>query len=112
MEAQTFVALPLTLAMELAEGETPLGSQPSLRSTNHIRARSPGLGVVAISLVQRGAHGIARVLAQGYPRRPQVLGPLLAVLADHYVILGDMRALGWVWLDANGGLGAPATALH
>ncbi len=73
---------------------------------------APGLGVVAISVAQRGAGGVARILAQGYPLRPHALGPLLAVLADSYAIPGDMHALGRVWLDANGGLGAPATALH
>ena len=73
---------------------------------------APGLGVVAISVAQRGTGGIARVLAQGFPLRAQALAPLLAVLAHHYAIPGDMRALGRVWLDANGGLGAPATALH
>ena len=73
---------------------------------------APGLGVVAISVAQRGAGGVARILAHGYPLRPQALGPLLAVLADHYAIPGELHALGRVWLDANGGLGAPATALH
>ena len=73
---------------------------------------APGLGVVAVSVAQRGAGGVARMLAHGYPLRPQALGPLLAVLADHYAIPGELHALGRVWLDAEGGLGAPATALH
>ena len=73
---------------------------------------APGLGVVAISVAQRGAGGIARILAHGYPLRPQALGPLLVACADHYAIAGAMHALGRVWLDAHGGLGAPDTALH
>lgn len=73
---------------------------------------APGLGVVAVSVAQRGAGGVARLLAHGYPLRQQALGPLLAALADHYAIPADLHALGRVWLDASGGLGAPATALH
>jgi hypothetical protein len=73
---------------------------------------APGLGVVAISVAQRGAGGVARMLGQGYPLRPSALGPLLAALADHYAIAGDLHALGRVWLDADGGLGAPAAAVH
>ncbi len=73
---------------------------------------APGLGVVAISVAQRAAGGVARMLAHAYPLRPQALGPLLAVLADHYAIPGDLHALGRVWLDAHGGLGAPTAAVH
>ena len=43
---------------------------------------APGLGVVAVSVAQRGAAGAARVLAHAYPLHPQALGPLLASLAE------------------------------
>lgn len=93
--------------LEMLSAADPAYDPPAL-----FAHEAPGLGVVAISVAQRGAGGVARVLAQGYPLRPQALAPLLAVLADRYAIPGDMRALGRVWLDANGGLGAPGTALH
>jgi hypothetical protein len=73
---------------------------------------APGLGVIVITVAQRGAGGVARVLAHGYPLRPSALGPLLALLADRYAIPAELHALGQVWLDAGGALGAPATALH
>lgn len=73
---------------------------------------APGLGIVAVTVAQRGAGGAARVLAHGYPLSPEALGPLLAALADHYAAQGGIQALGRVWLDAEGRLGAPAAALH
>ena len=73
---------------------------------------APALGVVAISVAQRAAGGSSRLLAHGYPLRQDALGPLLTALAEHYAIPADLHALGRVWLDADGGLGAPATALH
>ena len=73
---------------------------------------APGLGIVAVTVAQRGAGGNARVLAHGYPLRPTALGPLLAALADHYTTQGNIQALGRVWLDAEGQLGAPAAPLH
>ena len=73
---------------------------------------APGLGIVAVTVAQRGAGDTARVLAHGYPLRPEALGSLLAALADHYTTRGSIQALGRVWLDADGALGAPATLLH
>jgi hypothetical protein len=73
---------------------------------------APGLGVVAVTVAQRGEGGRARVLAHGYPLRPQALGPLVAILADRYGIAPDLHALGHILLDADGQLGAPAQALH
>jgi hypothetical protein len=73
---------------------------------------APGLGVVAISVAQRGNGGSARVLAHAYPLRPSALRPLLAKLAGHYGIAAELHALGQVWLDERGQLGAPATPLH
>jgi hypothetical protein len=73
---------------------------------------APGLGVVAITVAQRGEAGRARALAHGYPLQQQALGPLLARLADHYQIAAELHALGRIVLDDGGQLGAPATALH
>lgn len=73
---------------------------------------APGLGVVAVTLAQRGDGGRARVLAHGYPLHPKALGPLVAQLSDHYGISPDLHALGCILLDAEGQLGAPAEALH
>jgi hypothetical protein len=73
---------------------------------------APGLGVVAITVAQRGEAGRARALAHGYPLQQQALGPLLARLADHYQIAAELHALGRIVLDDSGRLGAPATALH
>ncbi|GGY35385.1 hypothetical protein GCM10008098_30610 [Rhodanobacter panaciterrae] len=73
---------------------------------------APGLGVVAITVAQRGEGGTARALAHGYPLQPQALGPLLARLADRYGIAAELHALGRVMLDDRGQLSAPVTALH
>ena len=72
---------------------------------------APGLGVVAVTLAQRGG-GRARILAHGYPLHPQALGPLVANLADRYGIVPDLHALGRILLDTEGQLGAPADSLH
>jgi hypothetical protein len=71
-----------------------------------------GLGVVAITVAQRGAAGRARVLAHGYPLQAAALGPLVATLADRFGTVSDLHALGRIQLDENGQLSAPATALH
>lgn len=73
---------------------------------------APGLGIVAITVAQRGAGGRARVLAHGYPLQPSSLGPLLAALADHFGSTGELHALGDIQLDESGRLGAPSSALH
>ncbi|WP_447737664.1 hypothetical protein [Rhodanobacter soli] len=73
---------------------------------------APGLGVIAVTVAQRGGGGRARALAHAYPLRPQALGPLLALLADRYGSAGELHALGRVVLGGDGRLGAPATALH
>ena len=71
-----------------------------------------GLGVVAITVAQRGAAGRARVLAHAYPLQAAALGPLIAILADRFGTASDLHALGRIQLDDNGQLSAPATALH
>ncbi|MHA6205622.1 hypothetical protein ACXU4B_14455 [Dyella soli] len=73
---------------------------------------APGLGVVALTLAQRGEGGRARVLAHGYPLHPRALGPLVAELADRHGIAPDVHALGSILVDATGQLGAPAQPLH
>jgi hypothetical protein len=73
---------------------------------------APGLGVVVVTVAQRGEGGRARALAHGYPLQQQALGPLLARLADHYGIAAELHALGRVVLDDSGQLSAPAAALH
>ena len=73
---------------------------------------APGLGVVAVTLAQRGHGGHARVLAHGYPLHPRALGPLVAELSDRYGIASDLHALGRILLDTEGQLGAPVESLH
>lgn len=73
---------------------------------------APGLGVVAVTLAQRGENGRARVLANGYPLQPRALGPLVAVLAERYGLPAELHALGRIVLDDAGRLGAPAQPLH
>ncbi|GFZ90125.1 hypothetical protein [Dyella caseinilytica] len=71
-----------------------------------------GLGVVAITVAQRGPAGRARALAHAYPLQPAALGPLIALLADRFGTSNDLHALGRIQLDEGGQLSAPATALH
>lgn len=71
-----------------------------------------GLGVVAVTVAQRGEGGHARVLAHGYPLHPKALGPLVAALADQYGIAPDLHALGHILLDDQGHLSAPSEPLH
>jgi hypothetical protein len=71
-----------------------------------------GLGIVAITVAQRGPAGRARVLAHAYPLQPAALGPLVATLAERFGTVSDLHALGKIQLDESGQLGAPATALH
>ncbi len=113
--------LPLQLqpygagASEAASGylvETLAAVEPGYDPPSLFAHEAPGLGVVAVTVAQRGDGGHARALAHGYPLQPQALGPLLALLADRYGIAAELHALGRVALDDAGRLGAPATALH
>jgi len=88
-------------APELAYGEAQLYAH-----------EAPGLGVVAVTLAQRGENGRARVLAHGYPLQPRALGPLAATLAERYALPAELHALGRILLDDAGRLGAPAQPLH
>ena len=73
---------------------------------------APGLGVVAITVAQRGEGGRARVLAHAYPLQPRALGALARRWPRSYGIAPDLHALGRIVLDADGQLGAPDTPLH
>lgn len=73
---------------------------------------APGLGVVVVTVAQRGEGGRMRVLAHGYPLQPKALGSLLTLLTARYGCDGALHALGRIVLDDEGGLSAPATALH
>src|SRR5574337_2153602 len=109
--------VPLQLSPELAADiavdgcllETLATVEPGYDPPTLFAHEAPGLGVVAISVVQRGDGGQARALAHGYPLRPEALGPLLAQLTDRYGIVAELHTTGRVVLDADGRLGAPAT---
>jgi hypothetical protein len=92
--------------------ETLAAADPGYDPPTLFAHEAPGLGVIAITVAQRGDGGHARALAHAYPLQPQALGPLLALLADRYGSAGELHALGRVVLDGDGRLGAPATALH
>jgi hypothetical protein len=113
--------LPLLL-QPVADGEREAGAgylletlatvEPGYDPPALFAHEAPGLGVVAITVAQRGEAGRARALAHGYPLQQQALGPLLARLADRYGIAAELHALGRIVLDESGQLGAPAIALH
>ncbi|MEP7187029.1 MAG: hypothetical protein ABI767_14455 [Rhodanobacter sp.] len=73
---------------------------------------APGLGVVTITVAQRGQGARARALAHGYPLHPKALGPLLALLSDRYGVDGELHAMGRIVLDERGRLGAPGESVH
>lgn len=109
--------LPLSLpgddeAMAGCLLETLAAVEPGYDPPALFAHEAPGLGVVAVTVAQRGEGGQTRALAHGYPLQPRALGPLLAALADRYAIAADVHALGHVVLDEGGRLGAPPTALH
>ncbi len=104
-----------TWQTEAADGyllETLAAVEPGYDPPTLFAHEAPGLGVVAITVAQRGGGGRARALAHAYPLQPQALGPLLALLTDRYGSAGELHALGRVVLDDDGRLGAPAIALH
>jgi len=113
--------LPLRLqpgtghADETASGhliETQADVDPGYEAPTLFAHEAPGLGVVAITVAQRGEGGRNRALAHGYPLQPQALGPLAALLADRYGIPAMLQSLGGIVFDETGALGAPPTALH
>ncbi|QAU24645.1 hypothetical protein EO087_12125 [Dyella sp. M7H15-1] len=113
----------LSLHLDTAPGSHPEYGQGWLAETiattdtiygaPHLFAHeAAGLGIVAITVAQRGPTGSARALAHGYPLQPAALGPLIAMLAEHFGTASDLHALGRIQLDESGQLSAPAIALH
>ncbi|MGC1550329.1 MAG: hypothetical protein WA777_17555 [Rhodanobacter sp.] len=92
--------------------ETFAHAEPGYDAPTLFAHEAPGLGVVAVTVAQRGDGGRARVLAQGYPLQPSALGPLVTALADQHGIPAELHALGRILLDDKGQLSAPATPLH
>lgn len=92
--------------------ETLAAVEPGYDPPTLFAHEAPGLGVVAISVAQRGEAGGARVLAHAYPLQPQALGVLIPLLAERYGIVAELHAQGRIVLDKRGQLSAPATTLH
>jgi hypothetical protein len=92
--------------------ETLAAAAPAQDPPTLLAHEAPGLGMVAITVAQRGAQGGSRALAHAFPLQPEALGPLLALLAERYGTAGDLHALGRVVLDADGALAAPIEPLH
>lgn len=105
LDAASATAAPGWLAETLAAADPVLG-EPML-----FAHEAPGLGVIAVTVAQRGP-GRAHVLAHGYPLASSALGSLVTTLADRHAAASDLHALGRIQLDDNGRLGAPADALH
>lgn len=93
--------------LEQLAAPAPTGESPVM-----VAHEAAGLGVVAVTVAQRGDGGRARVLAHGYPLQPRALGALVAALAAHYGIEAELHALGRIVLDTDGQLSAPDTPLH
>ena len=92
--------------------ETHASADAELGSARLFAHEAPGLGVVAVTAAQASGPGRVRVLAHGYPLRPQALGPLLRRLAGRHGGAGELQALGRIVLDEGGALAAPAVAAH
>ncbi len=102
-------------AVEAGSGyllETFGAPDPSYGEARLYAHEAAGLGVVAVTLAERGENGRARVLANGYPLQPRALGPLAAVLAERYGLPAELHALGRIVLDDAGRLSAPTPSLH
>ena len=93
--------------LETLAPAAPAGEPPAL-----FAHEAAGLGVVAVTVAQRGDGAGMLALAHGYPLQPGALAPLLGLLADRYGIAAELHALGRVVLDDRGQLGAPASTLH
>lgn len=92
--------------------ETVATAEPASEKPLMFAHEAPGLGVVAVTVAQRGDGARPRPLAHGYPLHPKALGPLLALLADRFGIDGELHAMGRVVLDERGRLGAPGASIH
>lgn len=92
--------------------ETLAQVDPAYEAPALFAHEAAGLGVVAVTVAQRGSGGHAHVLAHGYPLQSAALGPLVTTLADRFGATSDLHALGKIQLDEHGALAAPAVALH
>jgi hypothetical protein len=92
--------------------ETHAAAAAELGSPRLFAHEAPGLGVVAVTAAQAAGSGRVRVLAHGYPLRPQALGPLLQRLAERHGVADGLQALGRIVLDADGALSAPVATAH
>jgi len=92
--------------------ETLAQADPAYGAPTLFAHEAAGLGVVAVTVAQRGAAGAPHVLGHGYPLQSAALGPLVAALADQFDAASDLHALGKIQLDEQGLLGAPTPALH
>lgn len=92
--------------------ETLAESDPRYDPPRLFAHEAPGLGVIALTVAQRGEQGQSRALAHAWPLHPKALGELLALLSARYAMVGELHSLGRIVLDDHGRLGAPATILH
>ena len=92
--------------------ETVATAEPTQEKPLLFAHEAPGLGIVAVTVAQRGGSARARPLAHGYPLHPRALGPLLALLSDRFGIDGELHAMGRIVLDERGRLGAPGASVH
>jgi len=106
---------PSGSATEAADGyllETHASADVERGSPRLFAHEAAGLGVVAVTAAQVSGPDHVRVLAHGYPLRPQALGPLLQRLAELHGMAGELQALGRIVLDEGGALAAPAAIIH
>lgn len=93
-------------------GEILAEADPAYGAAALYAHEAAGLGVVAVTVAQRGPAGRALVLAHGYPLQSAALGALVTTLAERFDTGNDLHALGRIQLDEQGQLAAPALALH
>jgi hypothetical protein len=93
-------------------GEILAEADPACGAAALYAHEAAGLGVVAVTVAQRGPAGRARVLAHGYPLQSAALGALVTTLAERFDTGNDLHALGRIQLDELGRLAAPVLPLH
>ncbi|MEO8810384.1 MAG: hypothetical protein ABI386_09080 [Rhodanobacter sp.] len=86
--------------------------EPALGAVRLYAHEAAALGVVALTATQAAGHRHVRVLAQGYPLRPDALEPLRQRLAERFDVDGARHAQGPIVLDEHGDLGAPCDVAH
>lgn len=91
--------------------ETVAEAVPALGPPVLYGHQAPGLGMAAVTVAQP-AGGQAHVLAHGYPLNSRALPALIATLAQRHDCAPELQALDGLWLDAEGRLSVPASALH